>query len=822
MERQVSDVLRPESTDDLEADDREILNDLPIGIIIHRDGELLYANPAAGVIAGVDGGERLVGRSLFEFLPRDEWRVIKERMQCLQEEGLKLEAYPFTVQRPDGRRALIRAIPRPVVFRGQPAVQVLIRDVTEELDALEAVRRKDEELSLLLKQVPAVLWSVDRDLKFTVSLGAGLEALDLEPGSVLGMTLYEFFGTDDPEYPSIRHHREALAGASPVYDDAFADRSYRVRLQPLRNPSGEVQGVVGVAFDLTDLRRAQRERAESELRYRHLFEDSRDAIYVTDVAGSILDMNRAGYRLLGLSSETVGEVRAQTLYVDPTERRAFQEVIERQGSVAGFPVRLKAQSGEILDCELTAVVRRNSEGETIGYQGIIRDVTERRRFEEQLQRRALHDPLTDLPNRTLFWDRVEQTIARTQREGGLAAVLFLDLDRFKVVNDGLGHRAGDQILTQVADRLRVCVRELDTVARVGGDEFTILLQGLRVEEEATEVAERVALSMERDFTFDGQPLHVGASIGVAIFDGDAVRKGARADEQADVLIRNADFAMYRAKRRPGSQYAMFDLSQDAAGGGRLQRERELRRAVREEQFVVHYQPIVSLATGRIDAVEPLVRWRHPERGLVQPAEFLGLAQETGLILGLDAWVLEEACRQFARWLAGPIAGRRLQLHPNLSASQFENPKLLDELEGIVQRTGVAPRAIELEVTEHVVTQAPERTRELKRMGFGIAVDDFGRGYSSLMYLKRLAIDTLKIDRGFVQGIGRDREDEAIVRTILALGTTLGLDVVAEGIETEEQLTWLRETACGWGQGFLFAEPMPAVELGELLKRDPQW
>jgi len=404
----------------------------------------------------------------------------------------------------------------------------------------------------------------------------------------------------------------------------------------------------------------------------------------------------------------------------------------------------------------------------------------------------------------------------------MAAVLFLDLDRFKVVNDGLGHMAGDEIISQVARRLQGSVREPDTVARVGGDEFTLLLQNLSREEEVLAAAERITEAMEKDFTLGGQSIHLGISVGIAQFTEDSVQPGLSLEEQADRLIRNADFAMYRAKQRPGSNFALFDVSLDATGGVRLERESELREALRSGQLEVFYQPIISLVSGRIGGIETLVRWNHPQRGLIAPAEFLPLAEETGLILELDAQVIEEGCRQLAQWSELLGGDRPLFLHPNLSASQFENPALLTQLEGIVERTGVDPGSIELEVTEHVVTQAPERTRELKHMGFGIAIDDFGRGYSSLLYLRRLAIDALKIDAGFTQGVGRDREDEAIVKTIIALGETLGLAVVAEGIETEEQLAWLRTTTCGWGQGHLFARAMTAEEISTLLLRDPKW
>ncbi len=925
---------------ELWADYRALMDDLPVGVVVHRDGRILFANLAAACIAGVADAADLIDRSLFEFVRPEDAPLIEERIREVQEEKQHHDLTAYSVRRPDGEMLTVEAMAAPVVFQGTAAVQLTLRDVSEQRQAIEALRRRDEELNLLLEQVPTILWTIDRKLEFTTSVGAGLEALGLAPNAAVGQSLFEFFQSDDPDFLPIAMHRRALEGASPAYDLDLGERSYRTRLRPLYDSDGSIIGVIGAAFDQTEQRRAEREyrqlieqapvavfvhsedrllyansaairlagapslerlleypiwhfvpeefreltrknleaikrdkqtldveklrlrridgstryielkaipvwfegeeailnlardvtsellakRAleESENRYRRIFEDSRDAIYVTELDGTMVAMNPAGLRRFGFTDTELHNLNALDFYADPQDRAAFQTVVSEEGSVDDFPVRLVTKAGEILDCEITATVRRNHKGDVVGYQGIIRDVTERRRFEEQLQRRALHDSLTELPNRTLFWDRVEQAIARAEREGGQAAVLFIDLDRFKVVNDGLGHMAGDQVLAQVARRLQSCVRQPDTVARVGGDEFTVLLPELSGEAEALAAAERIAEAMELDFSVNGHPVHLGVSIGIAMMGEGDSKSRLRLSEQADHLVRNADFAMYRAKERPGSNFAVFDLSRDATGGVRLERERELREALRSDQLTVFYQPIVSLTTGRIGGVESLVRWRHPERGLILPAEFLPLAEETGLILELDARVLEVGCRQLALWSKLLANDRRLVLHPNLSASQFENPELLVELTGVIERSGIDPGLIELEVTEHVVTQAPERTRGLKQMGFGIAVDDFGRGYSSLLYLRRLAIDALKIDQGFTQGVGRNREDEAIVRTIIALGDSLGLETVAEGIETAEQLAWLRTTSCGWAQGHYFARPVPAEEISDLLRRDPRW
>lgn len=550
----------------------------------------------------------------------------------------------------------------------------------------------------------------------------------------------------------------------------------------------------------TELRRA-------ESRYRRIFESSQDAIYVSDVDGTIRAMNPAGVELLGYRPDEVDGLRAQDLYADPDERRRFQREIEEEGQVDGFQVQLRTRDGRVLDCEISSTARVEH-GEVVGYQGIIRDVTERKKFEQELERQALHDALTGLPNRVLLWDRLEQAVVRCARGSGPLAVLFVDLDRFKAVNDSLSHAAGDQVLVRISNRLRASVRNPDTVARMGGDEFVILLEELEDPGEVERVAERIERALEPPCPVAGEEVHLDASIGSAVLEPEEAREFSRA-EAADELVRRADSAMYEAKGERGTTFHRFVHDRSQMRRPRIQRENELRKAIEEEDFVLHYQSIVSLPEGRIVAVEPLVRWAHPERGLLPPDDFLALAEDTGMILELGAWVLEAACRQAAEWNRTVRADDPVLVHPNLSAIQFEDPDLEERLGEILDVSGLAPEHLELEVTEHSVMQAPTRTRALADMGVGVCIDDFGTGYSSLSYVRELAANALKIDMSFVHGIGEMDADEAIIRTILTMGRSLGLRVVAEGVETEEQRRWLQEEQCPWAQGFLFGRPEPA-------------
>jgi diguanylate cyclase (GGDEF)-like protein len=424
-------------------------------------------------------------------------------------------------------------------------------------------------------------------------------------------------------------------------------------------------------------------------------------------------------------------------------------------------------------------------------------------------RHAFNDSLTGLPNRALLLDRLEVALGRADRERKPVSVLFLDLDGFKVVNDSLGHVAGDRLLIDVAARLRECLRRGDTAARIGGDEFAILLGDLGNPERAEQVAARVIAALGEPFTVLGREVFVSASIGIAYGQDDA-----------HDLLRNADVAMYRAKRSDETgAYATFEPSMHTAVVERLEIEADLRRATERDELLLHYQPIIELATGRITGVEALLRWAHPRRGLVMPLEFIPLAEETRLILDLGRWALREACRQAARWRADPRTDRPW-VSVNLSGLQLLDPRLDAEVAAALAESGLEPASLTLEITETVLVQdvaaAVDRLEKLRALGVSIAIDDFGTGYSSLRYIRRFPADILKIAKPFVDGL-HDETDTALVRTIVALADSLGLRAVAEGIEDHRQLTRLRELGCQLGQGYLFARPLAAHDLTELLR-----
>ena len=683
--------------------------------------------------------------------------------------------------------------------------------------AVETVRASEEKFRSLLESSAAAVFIVDEAHIRYANPAAGVLA-GAPPAELLGRSFVDLV---QPDWHDLVRQR-IFAGASA----ALAGLRYEVRLAgaaegrwvELTGRATEYGGRPGMlltAFDVTERRRAEDAMRESERRMRDILENVQLAAVFLDPEGTVTYVNPFFLELVGLEEEDVIGKDWFDAFGLPEERdlarRAFRDRIPL-GNVAPH------EEGAILtrhkDRRLIAwshTVLRDFGGNVVGTASIGSDVTDRRRAEEQLQHDAFHDALTGLPNRPLFMDRLQAALARRQgaaargQKKGLFAVLFLDVDRFKLVNDSLGHSVGDRLLVELSGALTTAVRPGDTVARLGGDEFTILLEDIEERDEALAVAERIQAVLVRPFLLAGHEVFATVSIGIAL-SGPQYRR-------AEDLLRDADTAMYHAKSQGKSRHQVFDASMHARARRLLQLENDLRRAIERHEFRVHYQPIVRLGDRHLSGFEALVRWQHPERGLVGPAEFIHLAEETGLVVPLGQAVLEQACAAARDW------GRSdLSVSVNLSARQFAQPDLVELVASVLKRSGLEAERLKLEVTESVVIDNSDAAiavlRRLKDLGLRIAIDDFGTGYSSLSYLLRLPADTLKIDRAFVAGMGEGGRNESIVRTVLALAETLGMDVVAEGVETEAQRARLAHLGCPLAQGFLFS---PAVDAGRALQ-----
>jgi diguanylate cyclase (GGDEF)-like protein/PAS domain S-box-containing protein len=556
------------------------------------------------------------------------------------------------------------------------------------------------------------------------------------------------------------------------------------------------------------------ELEKSEVRFRNLVQSSSDVITILDAEGVILFQTPSVQRVFGYEpSDWDGRGIWELLHPEDISRvrQVLDEAIAQPDAAFTAAWRLRTSTGNWASCEST-IRSMLSEPSVAGIVLNTRDVTERKALEEQLIREALHDPLTDLANRALLRDRIAFALGRARRTSGRVALMLVDLDDFKAVNDGLGHAAGDQVLIHVARRLQQCVRPGDTVARLGGDEFAVLLDDASGDGAPEAVASRITELLKLPLLVAGHELFANASIGVAMAE-----PGSLDDEE---LIRNADVAMYMAKGKGKSQSATFHPEMHVEMRDRITLANELRRAVSQEQFSLRYQPIVDLKTTRIIGMEALVRWQHPERGLVSPVEFIPMAETTGTIVPLGRWIMRQAVDAIVGLQAVQGPGERpVSVTINLSARQFQEPNIVDEIEALVRDAGLEPWTVVLELTETMlmddIDSAIETKHRMKKLGVRLALDDFGTGYSSLSYLRRLPIDILKIDKSFVDSLAT-AEGPGMVRSILRLGDTFKVATLAEGIETEEQLAQLRALGCTYGQGYLFAQPMRRSEIRGML------
>jgi diguanylate cyclase (GGDEF)-like protein/PAS domain S-box-containing protein len=562
-------------------------------------------------------------------------------------------------------------------------------------------------------------------------------------------------------------------------------------------------------------------RRESEERFRALVQNSSDVVAIVRADGVTSYISPVVERILGYKPEHgVGRNVFQPPMMHPDDadrvRQTFARLVGSPGAEATSDFRLRHSDGRWVQVEATSknlLYDPNIGGIVVNY----RDITERKNFEERLKHQAFHDPLTELPNRALFMNRLGHALIRAERSEKAAAVLFLDLDNFKRINDSLGHEAGDGLLVSVAKRLRGCVRAEDTAARFGGDEFTVLLENIPNSSHAVRVADHITRALSDPFVVESREVIVTTSIGISL--------GTSGRERPTDVLRNADMALYRAKASGKATYEVFDPLMNIAALERLDLEADLRRATDRGQFVVHYQPQLELATGKIAGWEALVRWMHPERGLIFPATFLPVAEETGLVVQIGNLVLEEACRQAKVWQDKDSTDYPLMISVNVSARQLQRPDdLLSELIRILGETELAPGSLVLEITESMLMDDAEHNVDvlsrLQDLGVSIAIDDFGTGYSNLAYLKRFPVDMLKVDKSFVDGLGENQEATAIVEAVVSLARAMGMQTIAEGIETTGQAELLRALGCELGQGYYFSKPLPAHEAHALLPISP--
>lgn len=582
---------------------------------------------------------------------------------------------------------------------------------------------------------------------------------------------------------------------------------------PFTDSDGRVIGVLGSYTDITE-----RKRADLALRLQsRALDASVNAILITAPSkeGNLIEyVNPAFKRITGYDPQEVIGEDCRLLQRDDRDQEgiaAIRQALSANREVSAV-LRNYRKDGALFWNQLYIAPVPDADGQTTHHIAVINDVTALIRYQEQLEYQANYDSLTRLPNRNLLRDRLQHALIVAQRHHKGVAVVFIDLDGFKNVNDSLGHSVGDRLLSVVADRLARCARASDTVARHGGDEFVIVMTDTVDEQSLIAWMERVRASISEPVWLDGTELYVGCSMGASLFPQDG--------DDAETLMKKADLAMYRAKDMGRNTFQFYQPEMNVSAGARLNLERRLRRALRDNEFLLHYQPQVDIETGQVVGMEALVRWSDPEVGLIPPSQFIPVAEESGLIGPLSEWVLREACRQNKAWQDEGLPPARVSV--NLSARQFQQRDIAKLVMQVLEETGLDPQYLELELTESTIMRNAEEAvsmlNELHALGIGLAIDDFGTGYSSLSYLKRFPVDRLKIDRSFVSDIGESSDDETITSAIIALAHSLNLQVIAEGVETSTQLDFLKERACDEMQGYFFAKPLPHDAIPGMLQR----
>lgn len=703
---------------------------------------------------------------------------------------------------------------------GEPSLLWIVRDVTKTNRMINELAVRESQYRLLTENVEDVIWTLDNRMRIQYISPSIQRLLGVQADVVIQHGLDVILAKHQLEELMSFCKQVFQLGVSQVIELEIShqykgERWVEIKASVFRNERGEAIGLLGIVRDITERRQQEAERRQAAV----VFENSFEGIFISDELGAILKVNRAftaitGYNdieLIGQNIDQLNSGRHPKSFFSEMKKLLLEEGVW-QGEIWS-----RRKNGEIYPQRLSLSSIRDSQGEIQKLIGIFADITEKKQSEARIKRLAYYDPLCDLPNRTLFQEKLVEAIFEAKKKGEWLAVLFVDLDRFKTVNDTLGHPAGDALLKLVSQRIRDSLDERDLVARMGGDEFIILLSGLTPGHHAVEMAksmaEKVLEKLIDPFDLSNREVFIGASIGISFSPKDGIH--------ATELVKNADLALYHAKSRGKNTYDFYNEHMNHREMNRLELESLLRRAIKDEQLQLFYQPQINIQTGKLCGAEALMRWYAPHKGLVLPSNFIALAEETGVIVQLGAWAFEAACKQAKAWDdAGYQFGR---LGINISVKQLGQSNLIQEMERIIQETGVRPQLIEIELTETVLMENVERTimllGALKKLGIQVAIDDFGTGYSSLNYLKQLPIDRLKIDQTFVKDITLDPDAAEVVSAIIAMAQNLRLEVIAEGVETWGQLEFLRFHQCEEVQGFLLSRPLEADAMTLLLAEE---
>ncbi|WP_158592185.1 EAL domain-containing protein [Noviherbaspirillum sedimenti] len=792
-----------------------VLEALPVGVfIIDADGKILYGNDAGEKIWG---GVCYVGIENFAEY-KGHW--LSSGKQIEQEELAAARALrngeisideEIEIACFDGTRKIIlhSALPLYDDHHHIIGAVVVIQDITKRRHAEDQLRAQAE----ILANVAEGVIVTDEQGEIFYANAATERIYGYSPGELIGKpdSALKAATADQAQHlmanniATLKEHGYLCGEFSSrrKNGDVFiaASRISRIKI-------GEKAYIIHVQQDVTDLKKSE----ETRQFLAAIVQSTDAAIIGSSPDGTILSWNPAAEAMYGYTSD---EICGQpiSLLIPPEKSNEFAEIIiqvMRGHGLKNFETRWAHKNGTVIDVSLTLSPIRDSANHIIGVAKIVRDISEKKRNEAELEYWATHDALTSLPNRILLQDRLQQAIARAQRDKKMAAVLYIDLDRFKIVNDSVGHEGGDKLLRQISERMSSVFRASDTVARQGGDEFVVVVERIDSEQDTADLTQRLMQVMASPFMVADVQFYASCSIGIGLYPKDGT--------VASELLKNADAAMYRAKDLGGNNFQFYTPTMNESARERLEIENALRNGLERAEFVLHYQPQVDLLTGAVVGVEALLRWQHPELGLVAPGGFIGIAEEMGLIVPIGAWVIRSACAQAKAWQRAGFGNLRVAV--NLSARQFSHEDLVSLIANTLEETGLAAECLDIELTESLVMTDVDRAiailTELRSLGVQISIDDFGTGYSSLSYLKKFPVDVLKIDRSFVNEIALQSKDAAITDAIISMAHGLGIRVIAEGVETEAQCEFLSRSMCDEIQGFLFSEALPAASITSLL------
>ena len=802
---------------------RSILENIEEGYAeLDLKGNLVFFNDALCRIHGYTREETMKMKNYRTIMDDDNAKKMFYYYNKAYSTGQSLKEVEYEIIAKGGQRRYLETSITPIkdpkgkirAFRG------ILTDRTERKKTEEALRQSEQRYRTILEEMDEAYFEVDLAGNYTYVNDAICRLLGYPQEELLGTTFRKQVNEEDTAllYDAFG---KIFATGKPVRDIAYKAirkggeiRYSEITGFPIQNQKGEVIGFRGIGRDVTERKRMEEALRQSEQRYRTILEEMDEAYFEVDPAGNYTYVNDAICRLLGYpQEELLGTTFRKQVNEEDTALLydAFGKIFTTGKPVRDIAYKAIRKGGEVRYSEIAGFPIQNHKGEVVGFRGIGRDVTERKRTEEQIRHMATHDALTELPNRMMFSQMLNHAIQAAKRNKRKLAVLFIDLDRFKIINDTLGHEAGDELLKTIATRFKQTLRAMDVVARLGGDEFVILVEEVENSGQLVTVAQKILSVAMKPVLLMGEECRVTASIGISMYPKDG--------EDEQVLMKTADKAMYFAKEEGKNNYQFYSETMKSQSIEQLSLETHLRLALERKELSLNYQAKLDFRTGAITGVEALLRWHSPVLGDVTPTQFIPVAEETGLIIPIGRWVIRTACAQNVAWHQRGLPPVCISV--NLSLRQLRDENLIEDIKTALVDSGMAPHLLELEITESMVMHNPVRMVEIltkiKDMGVRLAIDDFGTGYSSLAHIKRFPIDTIKVDRSFIRNVPEDYEDKAIIEAIISMGQTLSLTVVAEGVETQEQMNYLKEHSCHEMQGYYFSKPVSADEFANLLK-----